>query len=242
MEASAPNLPRACAGLRPAFRILALPVIAAFLLSLVSPHALALPAAVGSTNDGDGWYSYTFERGNEPYVWGIDPQNGAIQMQSYGVLEILDPPGWKHTLSDTGLIQWRTTEEIIFLDAPVVLRLRSCLTESVNYHGLGPGYILGAVFALPERTLYLGGGYQAFDFVGPALPQLSVEKREGKLVVSWSARAQGMILEVTERPADASSWTAVGGVTGDAERFAAEFPLSGPGRFFRLRSSCSPGE
>jgi hypothetical protein len=74
------------------------------LLTLVAARAQEVPASVESTTDGTGWFTYTFSRGNAQYVWGLDPVGGAILIRSSGMLEIQDPPGWKHTVDDTGLI------------------------------------------------------------------------------------------------------------------------------------------
>lgn len=202
----------------------------------VSLQAQPLAAHVESSADGEGWFTYTFSRGEAPYVWGIDPVYGAIQMQSYGVLEIVDPPGWTHTLSSTDEIQWRTTDQIRFLDEPVTFRLRSCLTLSTQYRGLGPGFILGAVFALPGRTNYLAGGYEVFEFVGPARTELKIERFGTNITVSWPTNAGSLVLEGNAKPSDPSGWVEIAATGEESSRHLAQIPATDPARFFRLRS------
>src|SRR5215218_5059100 len=61
---------------------------------------------VTSTDDGHGLYSYTFSRGDEPYIWGFSNTNEVILMKSYGIIETLQPPGWTSTVDSSGMITW----------------------------------------------------------------------------------------------------------------------------------------
>ena len=203
-----------------------------------------VPCFVESTNHGGGLFSYTFRRGDDPYVWGVGTNLGLIQLQSHGVLDVRDPSGWTHTISSSGLISWTVTNGIVFLDEPVTFWLRSCLTESAPYSGFGPdgpfGGIFSVVFALPERTKILGGGYQAFDFVGPALPTLTIRRRLEDVVIRWSADAQGLRLEAAERLDSSGSWTSVtNAVTIENSKFTVILPTGDSARFFRLVAPCT---
>ena len=213
-----------------------------FLLICVMVNtAQALPCFVASTNHGGGWFSYTFSRGDDPYVWGLRSTGGFIQMQSYGVLEVLDSPGWTHTISSSGLIVWTVTNGIVFLDVPpVTFSIRSCLTESATYTQFGLGAIVGSVWELPGRTHSLGGGLQNFAFVGPALPSLNVERTGTNVTVQWSAQAQGLHLEACEQLDILASWTSVTNVpTIVNSNYTVEMPAAGLQKFFRLVSPCS---
>ncbi|MBI2929746.1 MAG: hypothetical protein HYY24_29150 [Verrucomicrobia bacterium] len=76
-----------------------------------------------------------------------------------------------------GLITWTVTNGVVFLEEPVVFSVRSCLTEARTYASATTdplSVIIGAAYTLPDHRVF-AGGYQRFDFVGPALPQLSIQ-------------------------------------------------------------------
>lgn len=158
-----------------------------------------VPCFVASTNLGGGLFSYTFQQGDDPYVWGISSNdNGGVAVPSIGVLEIYDAPGWTHTNS-LGWITWTFTNGIAFLDEPVTFSVQSCLTESASYTGTSGGIIFGSVYELPGLTNDLGTGFQWFDYVGPILPVLNIYQSGTNVTVWWSAEAQGMQLEASVR-------------------------------------------
>ena len=91
------------------------------------------PCVVESTDHGGGLFSYTFRRGDDAYVWGLGTDLGTVYLQSYGVVEVQEPPGWTHSISPSGRITWSVTNGVAFLDEPVTFTVRSCLTESAIY-------------------------------------------------------------------------------------------------------------
>jgi len=207
--------------------------------------AQTLPCFVDSTNHGGGLFTYTFRRGDAPYVWGLGTNlnfigGGTIVFQSYGVLEVQEPPGWTHNISSSGRITLSVTAGPGYLDEPVVFSVLSCLTESRPYSGLDGGYIIGAVFALPGRTNYLGGGYQMFDYIGPALPRLSILPEGTNVTVRWAGEAQGLQLEESERLGVLNAWSPVTNLPAiiDGE-FTVTIPATDSQRFFRLVSPCT---
>ena len=179
---------------------------AVVLLLCVDAVAGSLPCQVDSSNDGNGLYTYTFHRGDVPYVWGWTwSTNGGITMQFYGIREVLDPPGWSHRIDPSGQIFWNPSELPAYLDDPVTFSVQSCLAETTTYTNWWPpgryqlGSIGGAVYELPGRTNFLGGGYQNFGFTGPALPTLSVELQGNWVVLSWPTLARDCQLERCDR-------------------------------------------
>jgi len=172
---------------------------AIFLLLCVDAVADSL-VQVDSSHDGNGLYTYTFHRGDMPYVWGWMTTNGGIWMQFYGIREVQDPPGWTHSISTNGVL-WDPSEPPLYLDDPVTFSIRSCLAETTTYTNFWPpglyplGSIVGAVYELPGRTNFVEGGYQNFIFTGPALPTLSAELQGSRLVLSWSTLARECNLE-----------------------------------------------
>ena len=217
-------------------------ILAATLLA-AAEVASALPCDMVSTNDGNGLFTYTFQRGDTPYVWGLDT-NASIHLQAYGVLEVRTPPAWTYAISNPDRIIFVPTQGTNFLDEPVTFSVRSCLTEPTRYESVsGPytsGIILGVVFALPERTEMLGGGYQSFTYVGPALPRLMIERNGSEIVLRWPSSALGLAVEMSDFMPD-SGWTRVldepvlSGAT-----WIIKTPAQPSPQFFRLVTPCSP--
>jgi len=167
-----------------------------------------------------------------------------IQLRTYGVLDVQDPPGWTHSISSSGLIAWTVTNGIVFLDEPVTFWLRSCLTESAPYIRFAPDGsflgVFGSVYALPERTESLGGGYQVFDFVGPAPPTLTMQRQLEDVIIRWPADIQESRLEAADRLDSSGSWTPVtNAVTIEDSKFTVTLPTGDSARFFRLVTPCT---
>jgi hypothetical protein len=174
---------------------------AVFLFLCVDAAADTL-VEVDSFHDGAGLYTYTFHRGDMPYVWGwMTTNNGNIWMQSYGIREVQDPPGWTHSISASGGISWRPFALPAYLDDPITFSIRSCLAVTTTYTNFWPpgiyplGGIVGEVYELPGRTNFVEGGYQNFIFTGPALPTLSAGLQGSQLVLSWPTLARECNLE-----------------------------------------------
>ena len=66
-------------------------------LCMLTRAMAQLPAKLESSHDGAGLYTYTFEVGDVPFVWGFTPAFGWIMIQSYEVQEIMVPPKWTAT-------------------------------------------------------------------------------------------------------------------------------------------------
>ena len=212
-------------------------------LFAAAEFASGLPCDVVSTNDGNGLFTFTFQRGDTPYVWGLQT-NGSITLQAYGVLEVRDPPGWTHSVLDPGLITWRPTGGTNFLDEPVSFSLRCCLTEATVYEQTSdtypPGIILGIVYALPERTEMLGGGYQSFTYIGPALPRLTIEQSGPDLLIRWPASALGLAVETSNFAPD-SAWIRLAGAPVlSGTTWMMKIDAQPSPQFFRLITPCSP--
>ena len=217
----------------------------ALLISVLVTTAQAVPCILESTNHGGGWFSYTFRRGDDAYVWGVRTNAGMILLQAYGVFDVQDPPGWTHTISSSGVIECKVTNGIVFLDEPVTFWIRSCLTESASYTALTPGgpfvIVSSSVYALPERTQIVAGGYQAFDFVGPAPPALIIEQRPDDVIIRWSSDVQGLRLEAADRPDSSGLWSSITNeVTIENGKFTVILPAGDAARFFRLVTPCPP--
>lgn len=217
------------------------------IICALATTAQGVPCILESTNHGGGLFSYTFRRGDDSYVWGIRTNAGMIQLQAYGTLDAQDPPGWTHTISSSGVITWKVTNGIVFLDEPVTFRLRSCLTVSASYAALTPGgpfaIISGSAYALPERTQVLGGGYQAFDFLGPAPPTLAIQQRPDDVIIHWSSDIQELHLETADRPDSSGLWTLVTNeVTIENGKFTVILPAGDSARFFRLLTPCTQAD
>src|SRR5436190_20704860 len=87
--------------------------------------ALADALTVACTNDANGLYSYTFSKGAAPYVWGLTTNGLGLSLQSYGVIQTIQPPNWAASVDPSGLIVWTVTNGIVYLDEPVTFSVRS---------------------------------------------------------------------------------------------------------------------
>lgn len=213
-------------------------------LSITTAHGAL--CFVQSTNHGGGLFSYTFQRGDEAYVWGLSTTFSAIDMQCHGAREIQDPPGWNHSISPAGRITWTVTNGLVFLDEPVTFSVRSCLTESTTYRVTeqwgpeGPaGYIAGVAFTLPEHMQTFYGGIQFFEFIGPALPSLSIERAIPDVIIRWPVEAQGLQLEAVDQLGPVGAWTSVTNLPAVVNSmFEVRLPVTDSAKFFRLAASC----
>src|SRR4051794_17183607 len=147
-------------------------------------QAQDLPCYLQSTNDGHGLFTYTLQRGIVPYVWGLTPQYDRIEVQSYGILEVQEPPGWTHTVSASGMIYWTVLSGIVYLEEPLTFTVRSCLSESALYTKPDWLRIWATVYMLPDHKTY-AGGYQGFDYTGPTFPHLSIGQSGTNVIVQW---------------------------------------------------------
>src|SRR6185503_3037925 len=203
--------------------------------------AHGIPCIVESTNHGGGLFSYTFRRGDDPYVWGLGTDFGTVYLQSYGVVEVQEPPGWTHSISPSGRITWAVTNGVAFLDEPVTFTVRSCLSESASYPAeASVSAINSVVFELPDRIHTLGGGYQAFDWIGPVRPSLTIERTDTVVLVRWSAQALGVQLETCDSLDSSGLWTSVTNApTLVDSKFTVMLPAIASTRFFRLATPCT---
>ena len=220
-------------------------VIILLLRAFMNP-ASGLPCHVDSTDDGNGLFTYTFHRGDDPYVWGLGATyggvvNGLIALQSYGILGVQEPSGWSHSISDAGLITWLPTNGLTFLDEPLTFSVQSCLAETATYDSwpeqarYPAGFIGGTVYELPGRTNALEGGYQTFIFTGPALPRLAVERIGSNIILRWSTLAQRCRIEACDQPHLHGIWTSVTNATVIvATNFTVTVPATNSFRYFRL--------
>lgn len=208
------------------------PVRLLLLIFAVVNAAQGTPCFVDSTNHGGGLFSYTFRRGDAPAVFGLSFNGSYIRLQSYEVVEIQDAPGWTHTISASGVITWSVSSGTIFLDQPVTFSVRSRLTESTTYSN---GVILGSAFELPDRLNLLGGGFQTFTFLGPALPSLRAERNGANLTITWPTEVQGLQLEASDALGVPASWIPVPIVPTIVNSNATvEVPVADRQKLFRL--------
>jgi hypothetical protein len=150
-------------------------------------HAALL--SVQSATDSNGLFTYTVQRGNEPYLWGGSEQLPSVVLPALGVLSVTTPPGWSAITTGATAITWSYTGTgTWFLDStPIVFTLQSAYPLPVAYDSLAStalyqqGTVFGDVYTT-NLALYTGAasnettsvnvvGYERFAFVGPALPE-----------------------------------------------------------------------
>jgi len=130
--------------------------------------------SVSSTTDSHGLFTYTFDLGPAPYVWGISPDNGDIFMQSHGILQVISPPGWTATVDANEFITWQPTSGTVYVgESSLTFSVLSSYTDSILYDQWGvsdpdylKGMIGGTLFTVPDHQ-GVTGGFETFSFLGP---------------------------------------------------------------------------
>ena len=136
--------------------------------------------SVSSTNDGNGLFSYTFDLDSSSYVWGVSSNNGDIFIQSYGVLEVISPPGWTASVNANDGITWTVTNGTAYIGEPsLTFSVLSSYTGTATYDqplgsgGYQNGAVFGTLYSLPDHQGQ-ALGYEEFSLVGPeAVPEPS---------------------------------------------------------------------
>lgn len=130
--------------------------------------------SVSNTNDGNGLFSYTFNLASgSSYVWGLNADQGNILIPSYGILDIISPPGWTATVDANEIIDWRpTSSDWAFIGQPsLTFSVQSSSTVAVLYDNLpgnnySEGLVGGTLFTVPDHQ-GVAGGFEYFSFLGP---------------------------------------------------------------------------
>lgn len=217
------------------------------LLACLSPTlAQAAPATFETAHLDTGLFSFTFSRGGDQVVWGFDQDSGHVQLYFPGVVAVEHPPGWSASLQSPGWILWTVPTGPIYFDEPVTFRARSCLNAVANYSGdsgaLGPyGAIFTDLYELPDYRPLPILGFQVFEYAGPALPILTIEKGDGEIVLRGFRVSDGFILEAADNLGPAAQWLQVPEKISVANfEFTLRIPAGASPRFFRLRHPCLP--
>jgi hypothetical protein len=136
--------------------------------------------SVSSTSDGNGLFSYTFDLGSSFHVWGVSSNNGDVYIPSYGILDVISPPGWTASVDAYQGITWVPTSDTVYLGQPsLTFSVLSSSTGTALYDqplgsgGYQKGAVFGSLYTLPDLQ-GVGGGYEEFLFIGPeAVPEPS---------------------------------------------------------------------
>ena len=140
-----------------------------------------VPVAVDTITDGSGLFTFTFQRGEPDYVWGIgsNSESDTVFFPCYGAEQVFLPAGWRGSISNEMVsIGYIGGPNIAFLDG-VTFSVRSAYTNSMLYDGAnlvpgGRGIVVGILHSYPDLQP-LAGGFVSFPFIGPApVPEPSV--------------------------------------------------------------------
>ena len=125
---------------------------------------------VVSFTDENGFFSYTFTRGPDPFLWGMD-LSGGIVIRSYGIQAVFDPVGWESTVDNSGNITWEYVDEGTWFieDVPVTFSLQSSISQSTMYDSTDPSYPRGVVMGgtYDMNYEYEAVGFERFHHFGP---------------------------------------------------------------------------
>jgi len=223
------------------FFLLALAVIGSFFGCL--PSAPGQGLLVTSSTDGNGLYTYTFSKGSQPFVWGLNGTNTAIYLQSYGVVQTSQPTNWVASFDAIGRIVWTVTNGIDYIDDPVTVTVRSIFKTSRTYNNWGEeeptifrrGFVLGYAYELPNHEP-LGLGIENFVSIGPDPTALSIHQASNSLVVSWFSGLTNYQLQSASTLSPGALWNPVTNapVTVGDRSFVTNSATTSA-RFYRLR-------
>jgi len=104
---------------------------AAFCLTLACYGATL---TVVSSNNGTGRFSWSYTKGDEPFIWRLDSVNGTIGIQTYGVEQVFTPSGWSVSNDGNDFLQWTYTSGTWYVEnTAVVFAVQSTFTNSTLY-------------------------------------------------------------------------------------------------------------
>ena len=173
---------------------------------------------VVSSDNGRGLYSYTFTNGNSIFFWGLSPSSPGIYLQSYGVTQTIQPPGWTATVSPSGLVTWQVTNGIFYFDQGVTLSVLSTCAVPRLYNDktgnsfFSTGTLLGEIYTNNTPLSFLGGGSSSFSYVGPntnSAPTLACSQDQNGITISWPTAAVGYFLQANSDPTQTNNWISV---------------------------------
>lgn len=222
-------------------------------LGLISCGAVVLAAPVFAQNgmlevfssdNGRGLYTYTFTNGASEYFWGISPSSQGIYLQSYGVIQTIQPSGWAATVSPSGLVNWQVTNGTFYFNQGVTLSVLSSYAVPRNYDGksgnsfFSPGTLLGEVYTNDTILSLQGGGSSTFAYVGPntnSAPTLACNWTTNGIVIGWPVAAAGYTLQSNPDPSQTNNWVTVTNVpTVVNHSNFVTIPFSTGAQFFRV--------
>jgi hypothetical protein len=186
------------------------PLLLLIVVAISRAHG-QIPCVLESSHDGNGLYTYTFDRGDVSYAWGFLPNNGYISIQSFEVVEVVTPPGWTSTANSNGVVTLSLDVGAVYFEAPVSFSIRSASTTASNYLFTTFGCeIFSGVYSIATHDL-LAGGYQAFDYVGPEPGvRLQVARSGTNAVLNWPVTANRYILEtISDLGKQTNAWKEV---------------------------------
>ena len=182
----------------------------------ISAQNVAL--SVTSSDNGRGLYSYTFTNSGGGFFWGVSPSSPGIYLQSYGVIQTYQPPGWMATVSPGGLVNWQITNGDFYFNEGVTLSVFSSNAVPRVYNDasgttfFSTGTLLGEIYTNNTPTAVLGGGMAPFAYIGPntnSAPTLAVTQSANGITIGWPLAAGGYNPQMSGNPADTNSWVTI---------------------------------
>lgn len=197
------------------------------------------PCTLYSSHDGNGLYTYTFDRGDAWYVWGFNPSNGAVNIRSFEVLEVLTPPNWLWSVNSNDVVTLSLGAGTVYFESPVSFSIRSASATASNYSFLTYDCLIVASAYDTNTHRFQAGGYHTFDHVGPVPAlRLDIAKSGTNVVLKWPVTDNPYVLETaTDLRQGSNAWTAA--VTNSQTISGWQKYLTNavtePNRFYRLR-------
>ena len=219
-------------------------VILALLQFLMQGHAQV--TTMQSSNPEPGVFQYTFQHGGGSLVHGLEYNSGTIQLYFPGSLQVEDLPGWQHEIHSSGRVMWTVTNGLTFVEAPITFQARSCLSAVKVYSGNAPNDLLGPYAAVlaryysyPDHRPLPIVGYEALNYLGPALPTLFVEQNGTNIILRGSDVSPGFVLETSSDLALQEQWSALPDPPSVTNfEVVLRLPAFSQSTFFRLRYPC----
>lgn len=165
-----------------------LSIILLFVTTQASPGAIT---ALDSSTDGNGRFIYTLRpQSTTKYIGG--DSNLALQLQSYYVTSLSNPPGWTSTVDTRHRITWwPTNTSVSLIDSPLAFSIQSSISETTTYNRVdgdadySQGTLAGYIYSTNGAYYHPDTGHngmsnifsaniaaiERFTYVGPLVPE-----------------------------------------------------------------------
>lgn len=121
-----------------------------------------MAVTVESYTDENGYFSWTFTRGTNDYLWGLSEDSHGIWVPTVAVQNVSDPPGWQSQIG--GYVNWTYTNAGTWFieNEAITFSYQSEVAEPI----VASGFLVGDLFNL-DHSPVPASGYEWFTALMP---------------------------------------------------------------------------